>query len=161
MNGSGRESIWSVPREAKLVYVTVFAILFGSGLGVLWYRSIGQADDWLDKLVEGWNNAGPRAIVSAAVAMILAEGLVGVMVLSEGLRNRLKREREARREEGRQQGREEGRQQGRQQGHQEGRQQGRQEGRQQTLEIVREVRKKFPDDPAMEEVERRLREVRQ
>ena len=145
MNGSGRESIWSVPREAKLVYIAAFSVLFVCGLGMLWYRSIGEADDWLNKVVAGWNDAGPLAIVSAAVAMILAEGLVGVMVLSEGLRNRLKREREARLEEGRQ----------------EGRQEGREEGRQQTLEIVREVRKEFPDDPAMEEVERRLREVRQ
>lgn len=140
MSEPGRESIWSVPKEAKPVYVTAFTALFVSGLGVLLYQSIGQADDWLDKLVEGWNNAGPLAIVSAAVAMILAEGLVGVMVLSEGLRDRLRRAREARREEGRQEGR--------------------QEERKHTLEIVREVRKEFPDNPAMEEVERRLREAR-
>ncbi len=60
------------------------------------------------------------------------------MVLSQGLRDRLERAREARREEGRQEGR--------------------QEEWQQTLEMVREVREQFPDDPAMEEFERRLRE---
>ncbi len=138
MNGSGRESIWSVPREAKLVYVTSFSVMFACGLAALVYRSIGQADGWLDKVVEGWNDAGPLAIVSAAVSMILAEGLVGVMVLSQGLRDRLERAREARREEGRQEGR--------------------QEEWQQTLEMVREVREQFPDNPAMEEFERRLRE---
>ena len=139
MNESGRESIWSVPREAKPVYFIAFGALFLSGLAVLVYRSTGQAGGWLDKVVDVWNDAGPLAIASAALAMIMAEVLGGVMVLAKGLNDRLEKAREARR--------------------QEGRQEGRQEEWKQTLEIVREVRKEFPDDPAMEEIERRLRDA--
>ena len=95
-----RESIWSVPKEAKSAYYLLFIGQFLLGVWVLWSRPTTPPRGWEGRLVEGWSDAAALAVASAAVALVVTEIWRFVVVLSRGLYERLEREREARRQEG-------------------------------------------------------------
>ena len=95
-----RESIWSVPKEAKSAFYLLFIGQFLLGVCVLWSRPAGPPGGWEERLVDGWNDAAPLAVASAAVALVVTEIWRFVVVLSKGLYEKLEREREARRQEG-------------------------------------------------------------
>ena len=88
LDQKGRESIWSVPAKLRTIYGFLFALLFFSGEITLICIS-----PWKTQILlygSAW------VIVSAALAMIVADTIGGVMTLTEGVQ-RVMREIEARR----------------------------------------------------------------
>ena len=95
-----RESIWSVPKEAKTAYYRLFIGQFLLGVWVLWSRATAPSAGWEERLVDGWNDAAALAVACAASALIVSEIWREIMVLSSKQYENLKRTREARRQEG-------------------------------------------------------------
>ena len=96
-----RESIWSVPKEAKTVYYGAFIGLFVLGMSLLCFRSVGLNDSWSQRVIEIGGDAAPLAITSAAIALVVAEIWRFLMVLARAFEEKfIEPMRERRRQEG-------------------------------------------------------------
>ena len=98
-----RDSIWSVTRGAQHAYFILFTVQFiVAGILLLYEREVSS---WVE-LAELWSSLAPVAIASAAIAVIVTEVGVYVMVLARGLAEKIERRKQERIEQGRREGRE-------------------------------------------------------
>ena len=100
-----RESIWTIPTRLKRWYFALFSIQIVIAAVVL-VRSAaadGNAQGAEVFLTYTWQNMAPAAVASAAITLVIIDGINGLMVLStwlaETLEKRRRREQERHRQE--------------------------------------------------------------
>ena len=119
-----RVPVWSVASGTAWAYFALFAGQVVVGVWLAVDAGWEPGDSVSANLLRIWERVGSMVLASVAFSTIIVEIGARAMVLSRGIRDRL-------REEGRQEGLNEGLQEGRQEGLQEGRDEGRAEGLQQ------------------------------
>ena len=87
-----RESIWSMPAQAKGAYYALFVLQFLAGVVVILWADAGSAQPWADRLVGRWNDVATLAVASAATTLVVLELWGYIMVLADWIL----RKREAR-----------------------------------------------------------------
>ena len=87
-----RESIWSVPAQAKGVYYALFVLQFLAGIVVILWADAGSADSWPARFVDRWNDIATLAVASASTTLVVLELWGYIMVLADWIL----RKREAR-----------------------------------------------------------------
>ena len=92
----GRDSIWSVSREAKGLYFIVFITLALIGGGLVTYTEVhvNKADGIVDTALAAWAGVGRLVIASVAGSLIVTEVWRNGMVLAERLEEWFDKRRE-------------------------------------------------------------------
>lgn len=137
-----RASIWSVPARVKYLYFSCFALQLGVGAFlVVWEGAVFRTPSLTAAILALWTNLAPLVLTSAALSVLLAEGVETAMVIAADLQRWLderwerrqaearKRQAQARRQRvrARAQARARARAEGRAEGHAEGHAEGRRE----------------------------------
>lgn len=131
-----RAPIWSVPARVKYLYFNCFALQLGWGAFlVVWEGAVFRTPSLTAGILALWTNLAPLVLTSAALSVLLAEGVETAMVIAADLQRWLderwerrqaearKRQAQARRQrvQARAQARARVRAEGRAEGHAEGR----------------------------------------
>ena len=131
-----RAPIWSVPARVKYLYFNCFALQLGVGAFlVVWEGAVLRTPSLTAGILALWTNLAPLVLTSAALSVLLAEGVETAMVIAADLQRWLderwerrqaearKRQAQARRQRvrARAQARTRARAEGRAEGHAEGR----------------------------------------
>ena len=81
-----RASIWSVPARVKYLYFSCFALQLGAGAFlVVWEGAVFGALSLTAAILALWTNLAPLVLTSAALSVLLAEGVEAAMVIAADL----------------------------------------------------------------------------
>ena len=95
-SGQNRESIWTIPTKLKRWYFALFSIQIV--IATAWLARSAIADESINGisglLFYTWQNTAPAAVSSATFALVIVDGINGIMVLSTWLEEVLEKRKQ-------------------------------------------------------------------